>query len=120
MQANGQLVVFMVSAFWHGFYGGYYLSFFFWFILIHLSTLVYKITLNYPIISITYKKTGILGHILLWLLTSSIFNHIGFYFKVLSCKSSLAVMKSLYFIPNIGLILITLIVQLSGLHLPKK
>lgn len=39
-----QLLVFMVSAFWHGFYLGYYISFFFWFAQVYLEAQVYKLS----------------------------------------------------------------------------
>jgi hypothetical protein len=38
----GQLLTFMISAFWHGFYGGYYLSFILWFAQANVSQLVFK------------------------------------------------------------------------------
>jgi hypothetical protein len=38
----GQLLTFMISAFWHGFYGGYYLSFILWFAQVFVSQLVFK------------------------------------------------------------------------------
>ncbi len=41
--ANGQLLVFAISAFWHGLYAGYYLSFFYWYIFNAISYAVFKI-----------------------------------------------------------------------------
>ena len=39
-----QMLTFLVSAFWHGFYGGYYLSFMFWYVQIYLSQLIFSET----------------------------------------------------------------------------
>jgi lysophospholipid acyltransferase len=45
-KAYSQLFVFMVSAFWHGFYLGYYFSFFLWFAQVHLQGLIFKYSKN--------------------------------------------------------------------------
>lgn len=39
-----QLYVFMVSAFWHGFYAGYFMSFFLWFLQVHCQTQIFRAT----------------------------------------------------------------------------
>lgn len=39
---SSQLLTFMVSSFWHGFYGGYYISFFLWFCHMIISQQVFK------------------------------------------------------------------------------
>ena len=41
-KSQSQLFTFMISAFWHGFYGGYYLSFFFWFAQLFLSQQIFS------------------------------------------------------------------------------
>jgi hypothetical protein len=51
----------MYSALWHGFYGGYYITFFLWFYLLNLSKLVFKMKRNNPNISNYFSKTGIVG-----------------------------------------------------------
>lgn len=38
----GQLYTFIVSSFWHGYYGGYYISFFLWFCQQYAAQLVFK------------------------------------------------------------------------------
>jgi hypothetical protein len=37
-----QLYVFMVSAFWHGFYAGYYFSFFLWFVQVYTQAEIFR------------------------------------------------------------------------------
>lgn len=37
-----QIITFLVSSFWHGLYGGYYITFFLWFWHMYISQLVFK------------------------------------------------------------------------------
>lgn len=45
-KSTAQMCTFMISAFWHGFYAGYYFSFFLWFLHVHLSGLIFKFSFN--------------------------------------------------------------------------
>ena len=45
-----------MSALWHGFYPGYFISFFFWSIMITNSKYVYKWSTNYPKLFDNMKK----------------------------------------------------------------
>ena len=90
----------MVSSFWHGFYGGYYISFFFWFAQMHLSELVFSLTKDKTASAYqAYKKTGTLGRIILWTLTNVLMTVNGIYFQVLSLDQSLKILSSLHYIP---------------------
>ncbi len=42
----GQAFTLGISAFWHGFYGGYYLSFFLWFMQINLAMQIFPFSKN--------------------------------------------------------------------------
>lgn len=79
-----QAYVITISAFWHGFYGGYYLSFFFWFMQINLAQKVFKFSQNvkHPIVK-AYNSTGIVGYIFLWVVVNFFFSHNGLYFQIL-------------------------------------
>jgi lysophospholipid acyltransferase len=45
-KGKAKLITFMVSAFWHGFYGGYYIAFTLTFLQLYLAGLVFKLTRN--------------------------------------------------------------------------
>ena len=100
----------MVSSFWHGFYGGYYLSFFFWFVQSHLSQLIFSETKkpNSKYVKI-YKSLGILGRILLWIASNFLMTVNGIYFQVLSLGQSIQILASLYFIPPLMVIIPTIL-----------
>lgn len=85
----GQLLTFMVSAFWHGYYGGYYISFFLWFCQVYVSQLVFKEAKKEksPFRKL-YKSLGIVGVILLWLGSNVTFSVSGLFFQVLSLTHS--------------------------------
>ena len=98
-QARGALLVFMISAFWHGFYFGYYLSFFFWYCLMQIAGVVYQITQKRKDLVAKYEQTGLAGHIFMWLLVNISFSYFGSYFQLLGAKACFAVMSRLWFIP---------------------
>lgn len=107
----------MVSAFWHGFYGGYYLSFFFWFLQINLSQKVFKFAKQngkHMLVKL-YESMGIFGYILLWIFVNFIFSHNGLYFQILDSQLGFAILKRLYFAPPLIVVfLIIWVGQLSG------
>jgi lysophospholipid acyltransferase len=78
--AKGQLLVFMVSAFWHGFYGGYYLSFFFWYNVATIINIVFKLVQRNPQITETFNKFGIVGRVVAWTLSSIGMTYFAVYF----------------------------------------
>ena len=75
----------MISSFWHGFYGGYYLSFMLWFLQINLATKVFKwVQQNEKNqIVVVYNKLGIIGNIIVWLIVNILFSQNGLYFQIL-------------------------------------
>lgn len=82
---NNQAYTFAISTFWHGFYGGYYFSFLFWFLQINLATKVFKFTQNnpkHPLITI-FSKLGMIGDAILWITVNLLFSHNGLYFQIL-------------------------------------
>lgn len=105
----------MVSAFWHGFYGGYYITFFLWFYQLHLSKLVFRIKRNYPIVSQYFAKTGIVGKVFVWLFMNTLFSNNGTYFQILSLRASIKVLIAYKFVPVLVVIIPALILQFSGL-----
>ena len=58
-----------------------------------------------------YEKTGRLGHIASWLLVSIMFSYLGSYFHLLGASPCFAVMKRLWFIPEIITVVTMLILQ---------
>lgn len=90
----------MVSAFWHGFYGGYYFSFLLWFAQVFVSQLIFKESKKEksPWVKI-YKMTGYVGKAALWVISNMSFTVCGLFFQILSLKKGLNVLSALYFTP---------------------
>ena len=96
-----QVYVFAISAFWHGFYGAYYISFVLWFAQLHLNTLIFRYTKSgQSKIAKLYKKSGKVGYFILSLLTLVSFSHCGAYFMVLKGSYCLQLLIKLKFIPQ--------------------
>jgi hypothetical protein len=97
----------MISSFWHGFYGGYYLSFLFWFLQINLATKVFKwIQFNQknPIVLI-YNKLGLIGDIILWCIVNFLFSQNGLYFQILDSALGFIILKRILFIPPLIIVI---------------
>lgn len=109
--ARGQLLVFAVSAFWHGLYLGYYLAFFFWFNLTGIINSLYKISTSNPSVQTTFKKSGFLGQFLAWFSLNVCFSYIGSYFMLLSLPNCVTHMRALNFIPNVLIVVVNLVLQ---------
>lgn len=63
-----QLYVFVFSAFWHGLYLSYYITFVFLFIQLHVQGMIFKHCKNGRSVFVqVYKKMGFVGKILLTL-----------------------------------------------------
>lgn len=114
-QSRGQLIVFAVSAFWHGFYFGYYLSFFFWYCLMQVAGVVFRINRNRPDLVAKYEATGKVGHIGMWLLVNVTFSYFGSYFQLMGVKSCFASMSHLWFMPEIIVLVLMFGLQNSTL-----
>ena len=94
----------MVSAFWHGFYASYYVTFALWFTQLHMQTLVFKYCKNgkSSLVKI-YNKMGVLGYVLLSFLVQVLFSQNAVFFLVLHGPSNWKIVNKLYFIPQIAL-----------------
>lgn len=105
-----QLYVFIVSAFWHGFYAAYYISFFLWFMQLHMQSLTYRYFKNgRPLLARLYAKSGILGHVILSIIVMLVWSHNATYMLMLDGAYCLQLMSSVYFAPQILLIVLTIV-----------
>jgi lysophospholipid acyltransferase len=111
--SRGQLLVFMVSAFWHGFYVGYYISFFFWHQLTALAYCVFRISQNRADLVKKYEESGFAGHLLLWFLVSWAFSYFGATFLLMSSGACIRFMASTYFLPYIAVLVLVFVLQRS-------
>lgn len=106
-------MTFLISAFWHGFYGGYYFAFFLFFVHMYLATTIFKIKKNqeqHPLIKMYKKYRPLSQYGALVLLTLS-FTHSGIYFAVLSITHCLEYLHSIYFLPFVLLGILCLVAQ---------
>jgi lysophospholipid acyltransferase len=114
-----QLYVFGISSFWHGFYPAYYITFGLWFIQMHIHTAAFKyFKSGKPLLAQLYNRSGIIGNIILANLVMFLFSHIATYFLILDTDSCWRLMKSLYFTPQI--ILVVLAVVFTFLPVPRE
>ena len=105
-----QLFVFMISAFWHGFYGAYYLSFTLWFIQLYMQGLVFKYCKNgkSQLVKL-YNKAGTIGQIALSLAVNVLFTTCGGPFLTLRGYYCWKQLYSIYFAPILILAALTAI-----------
>jgi len=95
----------MISAFWHGFYQAYYITFFFFFVHLFLNGLMYKyFKSDDQILVKLYNKSGKIGHFLLSFINMQFLNHSACYLLILDGNICWRVMKHLYFMPQILLL----------------
>ena len=117
-KSMNQLYVFAVSAFWHGFYISYYLSFSFWFMQLHVQGLIFKYCKNGRSIFVkVYKSLGILGKILLSTGVQFIFSSVAAPFLIIRVKYCIEYMSKVNFTPHI--ILIILMVVFTFMRPPR-
>jgi hypothetical protein len=119
-KSKGQLLVFLVSAFWHGFYPGYYISFFFWYNLSIIIDLVSKFAQHKPQIMEVYKQFGIVGKVAVWAISSIGLTYLGCPFQLLNLGDCLRFLQSTYFIPNILVFVGALVIQQIPMPSTKK
>lgn len=110
-QAKGQMLVYLTSAFWHGFYAGYYLSFFFWYFFANILTVLFRIGQKKPEYKEAFERLGIVGRVGAWALSSIGISYFGSYFQLLSWSSCIRLMSSLSFLPNILVVVISLLLN---------
>jgi lysophospholipid acyltransferase len=104
----------MLSAFWHGFYLGYFYSFFFWGISLFVNRYFYKADVLYPRFYRLYVSLGVFGHLLAFMGNKICFNLFGLYFQILSSENILRILKRTYGLPELGIILIYFILMTTG------
>jgi hypothetical protein len=105
-KALKQLYVFTISAFWHGFYAAYYISFVLWFSQLYLQGLIFKYMNNgRSLWARAYNKAGKVGYVLLSLIVQIIFSHGGVYFMVLSGPYCIKMLIFLKGVPQLILFL---------------
>eukprot|EP00331_Platyophrya_macrostoma_P018623 CAMPEP_0176467316 /NCGR_PEP_ID=MMETSP0127-20121128/38392_1 /TAXON_ID=938130 /ORGANISM="Platyophrya macrostoma, Strain WH" /LENGTH=184 /DNA_ID=CAMNT_0017860605 /DNA_START=118 /DNA_END=672 /DNA_ORIENTATION=+ len=89
-------VAFAVSAFWHGFYPGYYFGFFQVFLLQSNSKFIYKAGDKFKFI-----PKGPIRYILVWFLTSTFLNDAGVFFCFLTLTPILHWIRVTYYLPTL-------------------
>jgi lysophospholipid acyltransferase len=106
----------MVSAFWHGFYAGYYFSFFLWFAQVYVQTQIFKRSKNdNSKFTRLYNKLGRFST-LIAVFSSVLFSHNATFFVLLRASLCIKFMERVYYIPQ--LLLPLGIIYLA--FLPKK
>lgn len=101
---NPELITFMISAFWHGFYPNYYIFFFFCFILEQTAGLISNKTYYFEYLDEQKKNGGILGQIIYYVvggLHMNVMNFCGLFFKVLFIDKAFQFTIYMYGIPLI-------------------
>lgn len=119
-RAASQLLTFMTSAFWHGFYPGYYLSFFMWFCLLHIGAKVYRENKKPDsFCHRAYKKLGRVGKFINWFLATFFLMVNGLYFWSPDFSTCLTILAAVYYVPLLPA-LIVLILTFYGPPEPIK
>lgn len=110
--------MFVISAFWHGFYGAYYISFTLWFSQLYLQGLIFKYCKNGRSILVKiYEKLGLAGKILLSFAVQFLFSQSAASFLILRGYYCIKLMTKLQFAPAI--VLVVLIVMFSVIKPPR-
>ncbi|KAG0307284.1 lysophospholipid acyltransferase [Linnemannia gamsii] len=103
---------FGVSAFWHGFYPGYYLMFASSATALTAGKLL-RSHLRPRFASSTSGKTPAWYNVLGMLLTQSTINYLSISFLLLTFTDSIEVWKNLYFVVHIGIVAVTVLVPIA-------
>jgi hypothetical protein len=112
----------MVSAFWHGFYLAYYLSFLLWFAQLYLQGIIFKYTQdkNNIVVKI-YESLGQYKAVFLAIFVNILFCHNATYFLIIDGNACLRLLSQVYYIPQFILLgLIILFTILSSQSKQKK
>ena len=114
-----QLFVFMVSAFWHGYYAGYYFSFLMWFSQLYLQGQIFKYS-KYEgnFLSKIYNKMGKAAPFVTVFTANWFFSHNAIFFYLLEAPLCIKFMQKMYFVPQILPFL--LIILFSVLPAPRR
>ncbi|KAL4446431.1 hypothetical protein ABPG74_001172 [Tetrahymena malaccensis] len=92
-----QYATILISAFWHGFYPGYYLAFLQWAVYISVSKFMWKAATNGKKIFKVFEKFGIVHKVLRWFVCMSFFNSFGVQFVLLSAEKGWLFSKNIHF-----------------------
>ena len=101
----------MISAFWHGYYAGYYISSALFFLQIYANNIIFKFSKDYidhPIIKL-HKSTEKYAYPLIWIIWTGVFITNGTYFVALSGKSSMKILALTKYFGPIFLILLIIL-----------
>mmetsp|Transcript_8660 Transcript_8660/g.36105 ORF Transcript_8660/g.36105 Transcript_8660/m.36105 type:complete len:500 (-) Transcript_8660:29-1528(-) len=116
--AQGQLVVYVVSAIWHGFYPGYYYFFVGYFFFSHVGN-----SLGPWVTSRVYKEGTVLGHIytaFCILLTLTVLDYNAASFAVLAHSYSIEVWTGFYFYLHIIIVVLFGLVSAGFFRPPRR
>ena len=117
-KTKNQLFVFLISAFWHGFYAAYYVSFVLWFAQLYLQGLVFTYCKNDNTLARAYRSAGKLGNFVLSFLVQLLFTNNAAFFLILDGPSCVKLLLKLRFAPQI--VLVGLIVLFSFVKAPSQ
>ena len=113
-----QLYVFVISAFWHGFYVSYYITFVLAFMQLHVQGLMFKYCKSGQSVMVkTYRKMGVPGKILVSFMVLFQLSHIVAPFLILISKYAIKYLVAVNFVPQI--ILFILLAYFSVVKPPK-
>lgn len=116
-----QLWVFMVSAFWHGFYAGYYVSFFLWFVQVYTQGEIFRFVKHETSrLRKFYKRLGFGGNLILTFIVNLIFSHNASFFILLDYKLSFRLLEKVNYIPQTILITLAITFTLLNMFRSKK
>lgn len=116
-----QLYVFMISAFWHGFYLGYYFSFLLWFLQVYFQGLVFKYSQRPDtLMARMYLRLGPARSWILALLATSFFTHNATFFLILEGSLCARFLLKIYCIPQLVFIALIIIFFLLLKNNPRN
>ncbi|CAD8184844.1 unnamed protein product [Paramecium octaurelia] len=96
---KAQLITFAVSAFWHGFYPGYYISFFHWNLIGMINKYIHKLGQNTNVLKIW--DSNILFKCVRFYFVNSLFNCFGVGFQLMNVRDNLRFYGSVYYVFNL-------------------
>ena len=111
----------MLSAFWHGFYAGYYFSFFLWFVQVYTQGEIFRFVKNENSrLREFYKRFGLAGDIILTVIVNCIFSHNAAFFILLDYKLCFNLLERVNYIPQTILLTLTVTFTLLNILRAKK
>ncbi|CAK88292.1 unnamed protein product (macronuclear) [Paramecium tetraurelia] len=92
-------MTYVVSSLWHGFYIGYYFSFFQWAIMNTVNKAIFRVSCNTNYLKIF--ETNPLAKIVRWYIANTVFNVFGITFLLLSVDPILKFYSNIRYVPHI-------------------